>query len=52
VKRTCKRCGKKIHKSEHSNVIYCSERCSRPTVAEFKAGREREQLTAPGKEGK
>ncbi len=24
-------------KSQHPNVIYCSERCSRPTVAEFEA---------------
>lgn len=36
-KRKCNRCGKRISKAEHPNVIYCSERCSRPTVQEFQA---------------
>jgi len=29
TKRKCVRCGRKILLSEHSNVRYCSERCSR-----------------------
>ena len=37
VARSCQRCGGKIPspKSQHPNVKYCSERCSRPTVQEF-----------------
>jgi endogenous inhibitor of DNA gyrase (YacG/DUF329 family) len=35
AERQCVRCGRKIRKEEHPNVIYCSEKCSRPTVQEF-----------------
>lgn len=34
-KRSCFRCGHPIRRSEHANVIYCSEKCSAPTVEDF-----------------
>jgi endogenous inhibitor of DNA gyrase (YacG/DUF329 family) len=35
-KRSCLRCGRPIHESEFSGVKYCSEKCSQPTVQDFR----------------
>lgn len=35
--KTCQRCGKRMRRGDHPNVIYCSGRCSRPTAEEFEA---------------
>lgn len=47
MKRACKRCGRNISLAEHLNVVYCSEKCSRPTVQEF----EQRRLDKSGGEG-
>ena len=39
--RTCKRCGKPIRQSEHSTVVYCSEKCSCPTEEDFRKWKDR-----------
>lgn len=44
--RTCQRCGKAIRSSEHPHVIYCSEKCSRPTVEDFMRWKREQAVSA------
>jgi hypothetical protein len=47
--RKCNRCGKRLNKGDFPWIVYCSLKCSRPTVDEFNAELERRRVGVPEK---